>query len=157
MGARLGLEGITYLNTGTYPSPVLVEVQNIKDLTLSLEKGTADVTTRGSATWRQMIGAIKDATIDFQMVWNTSDSNFTAIQTAFLGTTVATQSLEFFFMSCDIVDADSQGLRTTCMVEKFTKNEPLEEAQTVDVSLRPTISTYPPQWVTGGPYTGFGP
>jgi len=155
MGARLGLEGVLYRNSGSYGSPTLVAVTNIKDLTLNLEKNTSDVTTRGSNGWRQMLGVLKDASVDFNMLWDTSDANFTAIQTAFLATTVSAQTIEFFVMSADVDESDSQGLRASFMVEKFTKNEPLEEAQTVDVTIRPITATNAPQWVTGGAYASF--
>jgi hypothetical protein len=152
---RLGLEAVLYRNSGTYGSPTLVAVTNVKDLTLNLEKATADVSTRGNAGWRAMIGALKDATIDFGMVWNTSDANFTAIRDAFLANDLAGQSIEFFVMSADVDETDSQGLRATFMVEKFTKNEALEDSQGVDVTIRPTFSDHAPQWVAAGPYSGF--
>lgn len=152
---RLGLEGKLYRNTGNYAVPVLSEVTNIKDLTLNLEKNTADVTTRGSLGWRQMVAVLKDSTIDFNMVWRPSDTHFAAIKTAFLATDVDAGSIEFFILSADVDEADSEGLRATFMVEKFSKNEPLEEAQNVDVTIRPTISDHPPEWVTGGTYAAY--
>lgn len=152
---RLGLEAVLYVNTGSYGSPTLVKVDNVKDLTLSLEKNTADVTTRGNNGWRAMLGVLKDATVDFGMVWNTSDPNFVLIRNAFLATTLAAQTLEFFVLSADVDEADCEGLRASFMVEKFVKNEQLEEAQNVDVSIRPTYATVAPQWVTGGPYSAF--
>jgi hypothetical protein len=155
MGVRLGLEGVLYRNSGTYEAPTLVRVDNCRDLTLNLEKNTADVTTRGNNGWRAMIGVLKDSTIDFGMIWNTEDANFQAIKDAFLASSLAAQSIEFFVMSADIDEADSEGLRATFMVERFTKNEPLEEAQNVDVSIRPTFADHAPEWVEGGPYAAF--
>lgn len=155
MGVRLGLEAVLYRNSGSHGSPTLVKVDNVKDLTLNLEKGTADVSTRGGNGWRAMIGTLKDATVEFNMVWNTNDANFTAIKTAFLATALADQSIEFFVMSADVDEADSEGLRAVFMVEKFTRNEPLEEALNVDVSLRPTYSTYPPEWIAGTAYSAY--
>ncbi len=155
MGVRIGLEAVLYRNTGSYNSPDLEAVDNVKDLTLNLEKGSADVTTRGNNGWRAMIGVLKDATVDFSMVWNTDDAHFQAIKTAFLATDLASQSIEFFIMSADVDEADSEGLRATFMVEKFTKNEPLEEAQTVDVTIRPTFATNAPAWVDGSDFASY--
>ena len=52
MGIKLGMEAKLYRNTGTYAAPTWVELTNVKDLTLNLEAGEADVTTRGNAGWR---------------------------------------------------------------------------------------------------------
>jgi hypothetical protein len=152
---RLGLEAVLYRNTGTHGSPTLVKVDNVKDVTLNLEKNSADVTTRGNNGWRAMVGVLKDATIDFAMVWNTSDANFAAIRDAFLASDLAGQTIEFFVMSADVDLADSEGLRASFMVEKFSKKEPLEDAQGVDVTIRPTFSDYAPAWVTGGAYAAY--
>lgn len=153
MGVRLGLEAVLYRNTGTYNVPVLVKVDNCKDLTLNLEKNDSDVTTRGNNGWRAKVGVLKDGTVDFSMVWNTSDTNFQAIKDAFLASSVASASIEFFVLSADADETDSEGLRATFMVTKFTKNEALEEAQMVDVSITPTYATHAPEWVSG---TTFG-
>lgn len=155
MATRLGLEGVLYLNTGTYATPALTRVDNCRDLTLNLEKNDADVTTRGNNGWRAIVSVLKDATVEFNMIWNTDDAVFQAIKDAFLAASIEDQSLEFFVMSCDIDEADCEGLRATFTVSNFTKNEPLEEAQNVDVSLRPTISAHAPQWVDGTPYAAY--
>ena len=55
MGIKLGMEAKLYRNTGTYALPTWVELTNVKDLTLNLEAGEADVTTRGNAGWRATV------------------------------------------------------------------------------------------------------
>ncbi len=152
---RLGLEAVLYRNTGTYDSPVLVRVDNVKDLTLNLEANEADVSTRGNNGWEAIVRALKRASIDFGMVWNTEDVNFEAIKDAYLASSVAAGSIEFFAMSADVDEADSEGFRATCMVTKFTKNEPLQEAQGVDVTLKPTYSDHAPEWVDGSTFAAY--
>jgi len=147
MSVRLGMEAKLYRNTGTYPAPVWVEVTNVKDLALNLEKGEADVTTRANQGWRATVGTLKDASIEFQMVWDTADAAFTAIQQAFFGNT----TIEFAVMDGDITDPDSEGLRATFDIFNFTRNENLEEAILVDVSIKPTYAANAPEWITGGP------
>ena len=155
MAVRLGLEAVLYRNTGSYNSPTLLRVDNVKDVTLNLERNVADVTTRGNEGWRANVGVLKDGTVDFTMVWNTDDVNFQAIRDAFLARSIADGTIEFFVMSADVDEADAEGLRASFMVTKFTKNEKLEEAQMVDVTIQPTISDHAPQWVEGGPYAAF--
>jgi len=147
MATRLGMDAKLYRNTGTYALPVWVEVSNVKDVTLNLEKGEADVTTRANAGWRATVGTLKDASIEFQMVWDTVDAGFDAIRQAFFNNT----PLEFAVMDGDITDPDSEGLRATFDVFNFTRNEALEEAILVDVSIKPTYADNAPEWITGGP------
>ena len=58
MAKKIGLEAKLYRNTGTYESPSWSEMTNVRDLTLNVEKGEADVTTRG-ATWPASAAAIR--------------------------------------------------------------------------------------------------
>jgi hypothetical protein len=67
MGVRLGLDAKLYRNTGTYAAPVWNEVKNVKDLTLNLEAGEADVTTRGNNGWRATLATLKDGSVEFEM------------------------------------------------------------------------------------------
>jgi len=147
MSTRLGMDAKLYRNTGDYATPVWVEVSNVKDVTLNLEKGEADVTTRANGGWRATVGTLKDASIEFQMVWDTVDAGFDAIRQAFFNNT----PLEFAVMDGDITDPDSEGLRATFDIFNFTRNEALEEAILVDVSIKPTYADNAPEWITGGP------
>ena len=144
MGVRLGLEAKLYRNTGTSGSPTWTEMTNVKDLTLNLEASEADVTTRGNAGWRATLAALKDASIEFEMVWDTADAAFTAIKDAFFGST----SVEFAVMDGDIETAGSQGLRAVMSVTNFSRSEPLEEAISVSVTAKPTYATTAPTWMT---------
>ncbi|ADV63003.1 MAG TPA: phage tail tube protein [Dehalococcoidia bacterium] len=143
MAVKLGLDAKLYRNTGTFAVPVWNEVKNVKDVTLNLEAGEADVTTRGNAGWRATVATLKDGSIEFEMVWDTTDDDFGAIRDAFLNR----GAVEFAVMDGDIATAGSQGLRATCMVTNFSRNEPLEEAVTVSVTVKPTYSVNPPVWM----------
>ena len=142
MSAKLGMEAKLYRNTGSYESPVWAEVENVKDLALNLEAGEADVTTRANDGWRATIATLKDASVEFGMVWDTEDADFSAIQDAYFDGT----SIEFAVMDGDIAVAGSEGLRATMAVTSFSRDEPLEEAITVTVTIKPTYADNPPEW-----------
>jgi len=144
MTIKLGMEAKLYRNTGTYALPTWVEMINVKDLTLNLEAGEADVTTRGNAGWKATIAALKDGSIEFEMVWDTADADFTAIQQAFFGNT----DLEFAVMDGDVASTGSQGLRALMAITNFSRSEALEEAIGVSVTAKPTYSANPPEWMT---------
>jgi hypothetical protein len=143
MAVKLGLDAKLYRNTGTYSVPVWNEIKNVKDVTLNLETGEADVTTRGNAGWRATVATLKDGSIEFEMVWDTADDDFAVIRDAFLDRA----AIEFAVMDGDIAVSGSQGLRATCTVTNFSRNEALEEAITVSVTVKPTFAANPPSWV----------
>jgi hypothetical protein len=140
---KLGMEAKLYRNDGTYAAPTWTEMLNVKDLTLNLEAGEADVTTRGNAGWRATIASLKDGSIEFDMVWDTADASFTAIKDAFFaGTTI-----DFAVMDGDVAGSGSQGLRAEMSITGFSRSEALEEAMMVSVTAKPTYSVNPPEWM----------
>ena len=144
MGVKLGLDAKLYRNTGAYASPSWNEVTNVKDLTLNVEAGEADASTRGNGGWRAILASLKDGSIEFEMVWDTADAGFTAIKDAFFNNT----PLEFAALDGDVATAGSQGLRATMAITNFSRNEPLEEAITVSVTCKPTYAEHSPEWMT---------
>ena len=144
MAIVLGLNAKLYRNTGTYATPVWDEVPNVRDLSTNLEKTDADVTTRGGNGWRQRAVTLKDGTVDFGMVWDTADADFTAIKDAFFNDT----QVDFWVLDGDSTTTGNQGLRAEMEIGNFTRNENLEEALTVDVSIFPGrgVSGNPPEW-----------
>lgn len=144
MSVKLGMQAKLYRNSGSYGTPTWVEVGNVKDLTLNLEAGEADVTTRSNSGWRATVATLKDGSIEFEMVWDTTDGNFTAIQQAFFNNT----PVEFAIMDGAIATAGSQGLRATMSITNFSRSEALEEAIMVSVTAKPTYAANAPQWMT---------
>ena len=143
MGFKLGMEARLYRNTGTYETPTWTEIDNVKDVTLNLETGEADVTTRANNGWRATAATLKDGSVEFEMVWDTADAGFTAVQEAYFDNT----SIEFAVMDGDIATSGTQGLRATMAVTNFSRNEPLEEAITVSVTIKPTYADNAPEWM----------
>ena len=144
MGLVLGMNAKLYRNTGTYGTPVWDLIGNVKDVTLNLETGEADVTTRANNGWRATEATLREASVDFEMIWDTGDTDFTALQTAYFANT----SIEFLVLDGLVATTGSQGLRATCKVFNFTRSEALEEALTVSVSIKPTYATNAPAWHT---------
>ena len=144
MSVNLGLDAKMFRNTGTYATPVWDEIKNVRDVTLSLETGEADATTRGNNGWRATVATLKDGSVEFDMVWDAADDDFTALRDAFLNKT----ALDMAVMDGDIATSGSQGLRASFMITNFSRNEPLEEAITASVTVKPTYSANPPEWMT---------
>ena len=145
MAIRLGMDAKLYFKTGGVGGGgAWTELTNVKDVTLNLETGEADVTTRGNAGWRATVGTLKEGSIEFEMVWDTGDAGFTAIKNAYFNNTL----IGFAVMDGGILTAGSQGLQADFSITNFSRKEALEEALTVSVTAKPTYSTTAPAWVS---------
>ena len=117
------------------------ELTNAKDVNLNLEKGEADITTRANNGWRATAGTLKDGGIEFEAIWKPGDAGFTALQTAWAnGTEISMMALDGAYGT-----AGSQGLAGNFTVTNFSRSEPLEEAATVSVTIKPSSYT---SWFT---------
>lgn len=145
-GVVLGLDCKAYRNTGTHASPTWNLVDDVKDVTLNLEKGEADVTTRANSGWRARKGTLKDGTVEFTLLHNPdradSVTDFEAIRDAWINNT----AVEWAFMDGAIATAGSQGLRATMEVVNFSRGEQLENASEYNVKLVPTLAAQAPDW-----------
>lgn len=142
MAIRLGMHAKFYY--GAAGSSASNELTNIRNVTLSLSKGEADVTTRGNAGWRATVGTLKEGSMEFEMIWDTDDPGFNAMQNSFItDEPIALRALD---------QENGTGLDADCSITNFTRNEQLEEAITVSVTAKPTYSTRSPHWqVPGSP------
>ena len=146
MALVLGLNAVTARNTGTTAAPVWVIMTNVKDETLNTTTALSDVTTRAANGWRLQVGTLSEGTVDTSILYDTADTNFTAIQTAFLA---KTRMLLGFFDGPPTTPG-TQGLRGGFSVTNFTINRQLEEAIMVDVTFtaRENDVGAGPSWVT---------
>ncbi len=136
MAIVLGLDA--KLLRGTAGSAGATEVKNVKDLTLNLESGEADVTTRATKGWRASVATLKEASLEFGILYDTEDADFQAFQTAYFGNTP---------LSLFVTDGAGGGLDADWSITGFSIEQPLEEALSVSVTAKPTASTRAPAWV----------
>jgi hypothetical protein len=137
MAIKLGLNAKLYY--GPAGSPATTELGNCMDVTLNLEKGEADITTRGAQGWRQTVGTLKEGSVEFKMIWDPSEPGFTAIKNAYFNDApIALKILD---------SAGGSGLDADFSVTKLTREEPLENALTASVTVKPTYSTRAPAWI----------
>lgn len=139
---RLGMEAVLNFKTGGQGGAgSWDELANVRDVTLSLETGEADMTTRANSGWRATVATLKDASVEFEMVWDSTDSGFTAIKNAYINNGV---------IGLQVLDGpDGEGLQADFMITAFSRSESLEEAITVSVTAKVTYSDTPPSWIGG--------
>ena len=67
----LGYQAKAYINTSTTNTPSWTEISIIRNVTLNLEKGEADVTTRGAKGWKEVLPTLRN------VLWcRTQDSGY---------------------------------------------------------------------------------
>lgn len=136
----LGMNAKLYQGTAAAVLGSLTELTKAKDVTLTLDKATADITTRGNAGWRAKTGTLKEASVTFDMIWKPGDAGFDAIKDAYLGNA----GIELAILDQDRATSGAQGLKGTFDITSFARNEALEEAITVSVTADLTVFD---QWV----------
>ena len=138
MAIVLGLDAKLF--RGAAGSRATTEVTNVKDLTLNLESGEADVTTRATKGWKASAATLKEASLEFTILYDSEDADFTAFQSAYFGNTPLA-----LFVS-DGQDT-AHGLDADFSITAFSVEQPLEEAISVSITAKPTASTRAPEWV----------
>lgn len=136
MANKIGLSCKMYRNTGSFGTPTWVEITIVRDATLNLEAGEAEVSSRAS-TFKEYLQALKDAGIEFDILYDGTDVNFVALKDAFINAGGGVTE-DIAAMDGNIATTGNQGLRIVSIVTGFTRNEPLEEVVTISVTIKPT-------------------
>lgn len=148
MSDKMGFEGKLYYNAAGTENPVVpgnwTELTNVTDVTTSLEKAKADSTTRANNGWRTSKTGLKDANIEFEMVWDPEDAGFSVLQAAFM----AGDQVGIAALDGDIETAGIQGLVSAMEVITFSRSEALEDVMKASVTLAPARNAVAPYWHT---------
>ena len=143
----LGMDAKLYQGTAGAALTECTEVTNVRDLTVTLESGEADVTTRANSGWRATAATLKECTAEFEMLWNSSDSNFQAIRDAYLNNT----NLRLAALTGERGASGSEGPFGDFSITGFSRNEPLEEGITVSVTAK--LASFD-EWIEDGVESG---
>jgi hypothetical protein len=138
MAIVLGLDAKLF--RGEAGTQATIEVTNVKDVSLTLESGEADVTTRAAQGWKLSAATLKEASLEINILYDTEDEDFIAFKTAYFSNTP---------MSLFITDgaATAHGLDADFSITGFTMEQNLEEAVSVKITAKPTASGRAPTWV----------
>jgi len=145
MGAyRFGKDALllydAYASAG---SQATTEMDNVRDLTLNLTSVEVDTTTRASTLFKSSKVVFLDASLDFEMLDEASDTALAAISAAYM----AMEPLPLF-----PVDVSAgEGLDADWNITSFTRNEPLEGVVTYSVTAKINNESREPTWATHSP------
>lgn len=138
---------------------IFTEVSYTRDVTLNLDKNLADLSSRASGGWAQQVSTLKNASIDFQILWRPDDAVFTEMLARYLdGCPVCMCIMDgevFWSGTTTVANASScvgitpyvvSGLYADFTVNTFSRGEPLQEGVTADINIVPTVGAIRPQW-----------
>ena len=101
-----------------------VEITHAKDVTINVESGDADVTTRASNGWREHMPTLLDASIEFEVLTGGAD----AAKLATLFNSGAGVPV--------VIGGGNFSLTAKMVVANFSGSQPLENAESASVTLR---------------------
>lgn len=143
-------------------------IKTTQDVTLSLTSSTADVTSRHSNGWRQVVSALKEGSVDMSMLWQPDDTVvFKPLMDAYISQcpmafAVLDGPIEGYNVTCtaDTTGANAvpysprcdacglvTGLHADFVITSFTRNEALEEGVTADITIEPAVGMIYPEWL----------
>ena len=140
MGTVIGINAKLF--RGVAGTTAATEMKNVKDVNLDLDKVEIDVTTRKSGGWRDYVAGLKDASLEFDMKYDTADANYKAM--------LQDKSLELIVnaaVALFVSDGEGNGMDADWVITKFSVPQELEDAVKVSVSAKPSCEIRNPVWV----------
>ena len=122
----------------------LTVMGNVSDVTLTLEKGKADTTTRENQGWEGTTGTLKKGSASFEMQCKTGDAGLAAIREAYL----EDKTIPMAFLDDKLANAGAEGPLATWSVTDFTRLEKLRE--TIKYSVTVEVTTFIEWHTTAG-------
>jgi len=123
----------------------IAEFGNVRNVRQNFEIGKADVTTRDGNGWRQFAPTIANGGLEFETIWDPDDPLTTALLVD-----VAIARVSVWAIALDKTTTGGQGLWADYVVTDFSRNEDLEEALVLNITMEPARGTVSPGWETVG-------
>lgn len=136
----IGFNGKLYYNAGTYGSPTWTEITNVGDVTMTDEAEQSAIGIRSMGGFKIAVAGLRNVGWEWSSVYDPADTAQTALRTKYAARTPT----EFLILDQSNGTAGSQGIRVTCMITKFPRQEKLSEAMMVDVGIVPTYAANAP-------------
>lgn len=133
--------GLFIQSDGAGGSAGWTKLGNVMNVTLTMPKGESDATVRANNGYRATVPTLKDATLEFEMVWDDQDENLDTIRSAYFGDTI---------LGVRVLDEDTsggEGLQADMMITEFSIDQSLEEVIKLSVSMKITFSNTAPTWI----------
>lgn len=137
--AKIGLNAELSYGTVGSASVTYAAMCNVRDVTLNLERGEADISTRCSDI-ELVVSTMQKISLEFEMIWDEDDADFANVLSHYTANTV-------IYLQCLSSD-DGSGVAGPWVITKLNRKEGLRDAVIAEVAVKPTQdgTTYP-DWV----------
>lgn len=126
-GQKIGRMAKMYINTGTYETPVWLEVDMIDDVEVSLEKATNEIDIRASGNTKTTVGNRKiGLSTNYYELTGYTD----AVKPELVTSWNDDAPIELLTLDQDITVVGAEGFRGAFVVTNFAKSEKVNEQQT---------------------------
>ena len=136
----LGAKAKLYFGDAGAALSNLTELDNVKDVTVNMDKGSADTTTRANQGFRSETPTLKEVQIECEIQFKINDAAYTALRDAWLNDT----PLRLAALTGDRTESGSEGPMGDFGIKTFNRSEPLED--TIKVSVTATLMVWD-SWV----------
>lgn len=137
----IGYEGRLYYNNGTTGSPIWLEIDCVRDVSLSKDANEVDDTCRTTDGWRSRKQGLRQWGLDFEMVYDPANAAWAEIRKAYFCGDV----IEILDLDGDLSVDGKQGIRGSVFVTNMTLERPLEDVMANSVTL---VGNGTPNWGT---------
>lgn len=136
----LGAKAKLYYGEAGVALSNLTELDNVKDVTVNMDKGSADTTTRANQGFRSETPTLKEVQIECEIQFKINDAAYSALRNAWLNDT----PLRLAALTGDRATTGSEGPMGDFGIKTFNRSEPLED--TIKVSVTATLMVWD-SWV----------
>lgn len=144
MSGRSGRYHFAYWNTGTYGSPTWNQITGARDVSVSQTREVVEFDSRGHVVRTVAVTSLS-IEVSIELLYERASGDIDALRTAFLNRA----NLDVLLLDGQVTTSGSKGLRFTGLITEFTQNEPLSDAVTVSITMRPSESAeHPPELFT---------
>ncbi|MBQ6473452.1 MAG: hypothetical protein IJJ33_15810 [Victivallales bacterium] len=137
MAKKIGYAGKLY--GGTAGTTASTEITHAKNVKVSVSMDTVDATDRSNNGWKDNLTALKDASLSFTLVYDSTDTNYAAIRAAAIAGTP-------YAFKPD--NGNGSGLDADWVITKFDENQDIGEAISADVEAVPYCGNRNPTWTS---------
>jgi hypothetical protein len=133
----IGLECKAYRMTGgTWGSPTWTEMTSVIDVKIPIQRNLVIAKSRASV-WEKALAGLLKAELGFNMLRDNDDAH----QVALLAAMVAGTAVILAFCEGNIATAGNVFFKGEFLIGSFEEGEPLEDATTVDVMIKPSAKS----------------
>lgn len=133
---------ISYNQSSDYANPSWATVDLTKDCKIPMGHGESDASNRGGGGFSSTEPGLTQLSYEFNMIEDRENAAYQALRAAFL----AKSQLDVWASDAAPGTPGASGPRAVCKVFKFDNGETLGDVTTIDVVIKPCVSTHPPTW-----------